>query len=381
MKEKTSTDASYQKLRKYLDTLPIGYPATESGVEIRILKRLFTPKEAELALYLKLIPESAEKIFKKAKKMNLSQGEVEKILRSMSEKGAIASIYTRGGVELYSITMLAIGMFEFQVDRMTKEFYQDFHQYINEAYMAEMLTTKIPQLRTIPIESSHMPDIPIDTYDNIRTLITEFKGPMLVANCICKQGEDLLGNPCKVTDEREVCLIFGSAARKYDKEGWGRIITKDECFKILEKAEKDGLVLQPSNTQKLFCLCLCCGCCCEILTNVKDLENPVQYFHTNYYAINDMEKCIGCGICVKRCQMDAIKIEDKKAIIDLTRCIGCGLCVPTCTPKSMALKKKDKVFVPPKGSLQLYLKILKKRIGNARFILMITKQMLGKKFG
>jgi electron transport complex protein RnfB len=48
-KETTMTDV-YKKLAKHLDNLPAGYPSTESGVELRILKRLFTPEEAEIAM-------------------------------------------------------------------------------------------------------------------------------------------------------------------------------------------------------------------------------------------------------------------------------------------------------------------------------------------
>ena len=36
---------NYRKLQEHLDTLPIGYPATESGVELRILEFLFSPEE------------------------------------------------------------------------------------------------------------------------------------------------------------------------------------------------------------------------------------------------------------------------------------------------------------------------------------------------
>jgi len=52
----------YRKLQRHLDTLPIGYPATESGVEIRILKFLFTPEEAEIALNMRFIPEPMKNI-------------------------------------------------------------------------------------------------------------------------------------------------------------------------------------------------------------------------------------------------------------------------------------------------------------------------------
>ena len=51
----------YARLREHLDSLPAGFPATESGVELRILKRLFTPEEAGLAIHvgMKLEPAAA----------------------------------------------------------------------------------------------------------------------------------------------------------------------------------------------------------------------------------------------------------------------------------------------------------------------------------
>ena len=52
----------YRRLQERLDELPVGYPATASGVELRILKQLFTPEEAEVALGLNAVPETVEKI-------------------------------------------------------------------------------------------------------------------------------------------------------------------------------------------------------------------------------------------------------------------------------------------------------------------------------
>jgi hypothetical protein len=42
------SDHIFAKLAKVLDTLPSGFPATESGIEIKILKKIFQPEEAEL---------------------------------------------------------------------------------------------------------------------------------------------------------------------------------------------------------------------------------------------------------------------------------------------------------------------------------------------
>ncbi len=53
---------SYQRLAQVLDTIPNGYPSTDSGVELRILQKLFTPQEAELATHLHLTWETADEI-------------------------------------------------------------------------------------------------------------------------------------------------------------------------------------------------------------------------------------------------------------------------------------------------------------------------------
>ena len=52
----------YFKLREFMDTMPAGYPTTPSGVEIKILKKLFTPDDAEMVMKLKVEPEEISAI-------------------------------------------------------------------------------------------------------------------------------------------------------------------------------------------------------------------------------------------------------------------------------------------------------------------------------
>ena len=59
------SDKIYIKLQKHLDNQPVGFPATQSKSEIKILKHIFTPQEAEIATYLSYIPEPLETIFGK----------------------------------------------------------------------------------------------------------------------------------------------------------------------------------------------------------------------------------------------------------------------------------------------------------------------------
>jgi len=73
----------------------------------------------------------------------------------------------------------------------------------------------------------------------------------------------------------------------------------------------------------------------------------------------NLDACKGCGVCVKRCQMEALSVADKKAVLDLDRCIGCGLCVSTCPTGSLSLLRKPKSRQPyvPKNVVETHVKI------------------------
>ncbi|MCF7793356.1 MAG: 4Fe-4S dicluster domain-containing protein [Candidatus Cloacimonetes bacterium] len=374
---KISDEQIYRRLQQHLDNFPIGMPATDSGVEIRILKFLFTPIEARIACCLNLAPKRPVKVFRRFQdifQIELTEKEITDHLHEMFMKGCLERSGKEGSWR-YSNAMLAIGMFEYHVDKLTPEFMKDMNEYFDEAFAEEFHRTAIPQLRTSPHWKALAPEYKIATYDDMRSFVQNVDKPIQVANCICKQGEELLGNHCKRTDNIEICLIFGSksyAARKQVRE-----ISKKECLAILDRAEREGMVLQPGNTREPFCICICCGCCCGVLTAAKQFPNPAELFATNYYAEITKENCIGCSICVGRCQMEAIKIENVKAEIDLGRCIGCGLCVTTCPPKAIKLKQKAEETVPPKNTASLYMKILQKKFGKRRTMMKMLKLLLG----
>ncbi len=361
-----SKDGSvYRKLQQHLDKMPIGYPATESGVEIRVLKHLFTPKEAEIATKLRMLPESIKHIYRRVRKMEMevSKDELKEILDQMVEKGAIYGI-KRGKKGYYKNAHLIIGSYEFQVKRITREFMNDMHQYLDEAYANEYLSTKIHQLRTIPIEKTISPEDHIYTYDNLRRLVNKISGPFGVADCVCRIGHDLIGQACKKTNLRESCLMFRKAAEYYINNNYARPISKEECLDILKKAEEEGLVLQSGNSRRLNFICTCCGCCCEGLKIVNRFPNPAQFYMSTYYARVDEKLCTGCETCINRCQMNAITMVNDLAVVDRNYCIGCGLCVKTCPKQAIKLRKKDNVEVPPRDSFRLFLKIMSKKSGK-----------------
>jgi NAD-dependent dihydropyrimidine dehydrogenase PreA subunit len=179
-------------------------------------------------------------------------------------------------------------------------------------------------------------------------------GPFAVINCVCRQSKDLLGEPCKLSDIRETCIVIKDFAEVLIEKGAGRGITKQETVQLLDRAEKVGMVLQPENNQNPLFLCCCCGCCCGVLTSVKKFPHPSEYFHSNFFAEVDPNLCQACETCLERCQMGAISLSESVARVDRDQCIGCGLCVATCEAFALQLKKKIEETVPPKDHDSLY---------------------------
>lgn len=370
----------YKELQIHLDKFPVGYPATESGVEIDLLKYFFTPVEAKVALCLGLTNTFVGRIKKRLYKgygLDMPEEELTGILDKLFMDGSIRRSFEEPF--RYSNAMLAIGIFEYHVDDLTPELMELLHRYYSEAFKNEFFNAALPQLRTSPHFKAIVPEHKIDTYDNIRKIVAETKETIQVANCVCKQGEELLGKKCKITDNYEICILFGDTG--YLDRGRAKIITKEKCLSILDEAEEKGLVIQPGNSLQPFCICLCCGCCCGVLTMAKEFENPAELFATNYYAEIDYNKCNGCGVCIGRCQMDAItrSEKNKKIILDINRCIGCGLCVTKCKKEAVTLRKKEKLTRPPMNVELLYLKILMRKAGKMKMTLNMLRLMLGKR--
>jgi electron transport complex protein RnfB len=368
----------YRRLQKQLDELPIGFPETESGVELRILRTLFTPEEAEVALGLNALPETALTI--QHRLPGRTTEELERILDGMVEKGAIFGrrASARGGARRYSRAPLVIGMYEGQVDRLTKEMQEDFEQYGREGFAKSLLGAKTKQMRTIPVNARFVPERLVGRYDDARRMIEEGKGPWAARNCVCRQGRDLLGEPCRQTSARRVCVTIGGAAQATIAAGDGQALTREETLALMDQAERDGMVLQPSNARDPVFICFCCGCCCGMLRAAKQFPRPAEYLQSNYHAVVDADLCSECGTCHGRCPMEALHSRDGATAVDLDRCIGCGACVPTCPTDAVTLRARGEEIVPPKNLKALYGRIMTERFGLLGAAKRVGKALLGR---
>lgn len=366
-----SEDKLFRNLQIHLDKQTIGFPETQSGSDIALLKQLFTPEQAEITMMLTYKSEALEQIQERAKRIGKSAEETERVLDATAARGVIGH-RIKNGVKHYRTIPLLVGMLEGAVitappdskpalAAASGQFFQD------GLFLRDFVNTKIPQMRTIPIQKSITPKHQIGNYDEIRKIIEQNSGPIVILECVCRAGTEKQGQPCKQTSRKETCMALGEVASSLAESGkLGRPISKEEALDILQKNQDDGLVLQPSNTQTPEAICSCCGCCCGLLKIQKLIPNPVSHWATNFFASVDPELCTGCGLCEERCQVAAMKMDaDKKtAVVDLTRCLGCGLCVETCPEDAIELRNKATEIIPPGTSEEMMEVIMTNKQGK-----------------
>ncbi len=347
------TDA-YRRLQKHLDKMPVGYPATKTGVEIDLLKAIFTPQEANIATHLDYKHKTVDQIFETAQGEVSSKKELMRILDETVAKGGITRRERDDKKQYAVLPLLLWGMYEQQLKRLTPEFLNDVGQYMMGEFGLELATSTLPKMRVIPIEESVQAEHHVATYDELRHLIEQAGDHIAIQECFCRKASDLQGKHCQATDRREVCMSLGDLADLYIEEGWGRRISRQEALEISRKDEEEGLGLMPGNEQEAAFMCACCRDCCGMLSMMKNVPRPADVVASNYYAQVNAELCTGCGTCVDRCPTEAVKVADAVASVDLARCIGCGLCVPTCPENAMLLAKKAQETVPPETEQDLY---------------------------
>ncbi|MBP7738569.1 MAG: 4Fe-4S binding protein [Spirochaetes bacterium] len=327
-------DDVYYRLRDILDKMPNGYPSTDDGLEIKILKKIFTEEEAEVATKMRMKFETAEAM---AARTGLDVEYLKKMLPQMANNGQIFGV-TIGGAKIYKLAPFVFGVYEWQVYRLDRELVDLCEEYFERGF-GEYFWSKTPALtKVVPVEQEIPAGSVVEPYESITGLIEKAKS-WAVGDCICKKEKMILGEKCD--NPMEVCMALSPIENMFEGYFWGRPITKEEAYAVLKKAEDSGLVHMISNTKEghIF-ICNCCGCCCGILRGVNQLGLDSAMARSNYRAVVDENLCTACGACRDRCQVKGV-IEIGGTAMISDRCIGCGLCVSSCPLEAIKMTRKE----------------------------------------
>jgi Na+-translocating ferredoxin:NAD+ oxidoreductase subunit B len=340
------TDEVYRRLAKRVDEIPNGFPATESGVELRLLAKMFTPDEARLASGMKLRPEPVAAI---ADRGGVDESTALDRLNAMAHKGLISAT-EKDGEPVFSLRPFVVGFYEEWLPRMDEEFAALFEQYYRET-RAGMLSPGPSIHRVIPVDVAIPFEVEIFPYESASALLDRAKS-WGVRDCICRVQKAMIGEACEHPVEN--CLIFAPIEKAFEGSEDIRPLTKDEALAVLREAEAAGLIHSSGNyrTGNSY-ICNCCTCSCGVMRGIAEFGIDTAMAHSAFHAVADAGTCIGCGACVGRCQFGAVSVVGGIAQVDPRRCAGCGLCVTTCPVEALRLERKPDVELrkPPASIL------------------------------
>jgi NAD-dependent dihydropyrimidine dehydrogenase PreA subunit len=331
--------AVFESLANALDRLPNGYPRTDSGVEILILKKIFTAEEAALASLLGRELECSDSI---AARAGIPAREARHILMRMAKRGLVWAGASGQG-PAFRLAPFVVGIYEAQLEVLDHELAHLFEDYMAQGG-AKGIMGPLPSLhRVVPAHGAVKSEW-IMPYDEVRALLLGAQA-FSVRDCICRRQQDLtVQRSCSFPLHN--CLSISLTARPARPEDIG----KEQAVAILDQAEEVGLVHTVSNVLAgVNYVCNCCGCCCGILRGITEYGLAHSVAAANYVASVDPDTCSGCGVCVERCQVGAMSLPDAAAVVDAKRCIGCGLCATGCPTEAVTLRRKpeDQIVHPP----------------------------------
>jgi len=237
--------------------------------------------------------------------------------------------------------------------------------------------THLKGLRVLPIqeviESTHQ-ILPYEEVVKVLDSVNYFT----VSTCPCRHRKNIDPDSPNCEYPAEVCLHFDRLGHYIVENGMGREITRQETEEILRQCAEVGLVHAVSNQQEgIDTICNCCQCCCIFLEAFHKLKHSMSLSPSSYQVRNNPETCIGCGLCVKRCPMEAMQLEDspetkgritkmaaknknggvelknktgKVSAVNLDLCIGCGVCAYKCPTQSLMLEQCEVIQEPPKNA-------------------------------
>jgi ferredoxin len=335
--------SSYKKLAERLDALPNGFPPTEDGVELRMLEKLFTPEEAELASQLRLTREIPEQV---ARRLGRETAGVRALLKGMAHKGLIAAGKAEGGLG-YGLLPFVVGIYENQAGNIDKEFALLFESYYKQAF-AKVMTTQPQYHRVIPVNESIKVDMEVRPFESAADLINHAQA-WGVLDCICRVQKALIGEGCD--HPLDVCMTLANTPNAFDSNPVIRALTREESLATLKRAADAGLVHSVSNNQKgIHYICNCCTCSCGVLRGMAELGIANVVARSSYVNQVDDLLCNGCETCLDTCQFGALSMGDAAvAVVNSVRCVGCGVCVPQCPNEAlgMALRPAEELVLPP----------------------------------
>ena len=354
--------SGYAELTDRLNRAPQGAPPSESLH--KILKILFSEREAELIALLPIKPFTAEKA---AEIWKLDRTLARNILEDLAGRAMLVDVEMNGQTT-YVLPPPMAGFFEFSMMRTRGDIDQKalaelFYQYLNveEDFIKALFADGETQLGRVFVQEPMLSSenaLHVLDFERASEVIRT-ASHRAISTCYCRHKMQHVGRDCDAP--KEICMTFNTSAASLSRHGHARMVDTAECLDLLDQAQEHGLVQFGENVrERVNFICNCCGCCCEAMIAARKFGTLHPVHTTNFLPVVNEDACNGCGKCASACPVEAMSIvsandphqpKRRKARVDENICLGCGVCVRACPEKSLSLAAREKRVITPLNSV------------------------------
>jgi formate hydrogenlyase subunit 6/NADH:ubiquinone oxidoreductase subunit I len=349
---------AYERLVHRLNRFPQGAPPADSLY--RILKVLFSEREAGLVAQLPIKPFTAEKAAR-IWKQDLTTAR--KTLDELASRAILVDIEHEGQLT-YALPPPMAGFFEFSLMRVRDDVDQEllanlYYQYctVEEDFMDALVGEGETQLGRVFVNEPVLPpEVEVLDYERASEVIktATHRG---IGRCYCRYKLEAADGVDACDAPQDICMTFNGPASALIKHGFAREVDVAEGLDLLQLAQEHNLVQFGENTrQGVGFICNCCGCCCEAMIAARRfaLDRPINTTH--FLPAVDTQTCTGCGQCVNVCPIEAMGLVSandpldrraKVAKVNPEICLGCGVCARVCPTDSIRLEERAARTITP----------------------------------